>query len=137
LRQETVTATAREEEMTNIANMDNTQLQNTYWAVAQEIDRRGGRVDSYAAPHVWNLVAKILRESAPAVVIGRNDDESRRLYMTVMAQISDTALMFAKRFAEDDGFEPISWLDKCSPDPEMYPFSELWDEPDPADLEFN
>lgn len=82
----------------------------------------------YAKPHAWNLVAKILREEFP---VGRHvGEQSQRMV------VADIAVAFAKRFAEDEGFDPISWLDKCSPDPEMYPLSELWDEPDVADLRF-
>lgn len=44
------------------------------------------------------------------------------------------AINFAKRFNDDwlqaeEGlaFDPLKWLDQCSPDPDMYPLSELWE----------
>lgn len=112
----------------SVESFTDSELQSLYHQVAQEIDRRGGHVDSYAAPHVWNLTAKILRENFS------NERENSTPKIIRNNTIADIALAFAKRFAEDDGFDPISWLDKCSPDPDMYPFSELWDEPDPEDL---
>jgi hypothetical protein len=42
--------------------------------------------------------------------------------------IVDLALSFAGRFALDnDEFDPIIFLDKCSPDTERMPISELWE----------
>lgn len=98
--------------MTVTGNTPIEEVYRLHWETAQEIDRRGGRMDTYAAPHVWNLVAKILREYAST-----HD----------MRAASDLALAFARRFSEDEGFDPITWLDKCSPDPDLYPFSELWE----------
>lgn len=86
--------------------------------------------NKYAAPHVWNLVAKILREEYTKNV----GDFAFEADLSARATVADLALAFAKRFAEDEGFDPIAWLDKCSPDPEMYPFSEMWDESDLEDL---
>jgi hypothetical protein len=38
------------------------------------------------------------------------------------------AISLAKRFALDnEGFDPVMFLDRCSPDPEKYPLSELWE----------
>jgi hypothetical protein len=74
----------------------------------------------YAAPHVWNLVAKQLREQYPTGYTFNADLEAR-------ATISGLALAFAKRFMEDEGFDPIRFLDLCSPDPERYPLAELWE----------
>jgi hypothetical protein len=37
------------------------------------------------------------------------------------------ALVLAKRFEKDNPlFDPIAFLDACSPDVERYPLSELW-----------
>jgi len=79
---------------------------------------------TYAAPHVWNLVAKMLREE-----FARNTGAfTFEADLTARSTITDLALAFAKRFSEDEGFDPISWLDKCSPDTDLYPFSELWND---------
>lgn len=114
--------------MSDIDDMTLEELECMWWVVAQEIDRRGGKVDSYAAPHVWNLTAKVIREHFPTT-----SGFDMNLQRHVVAEI---ALAFAKRFAEDDGFDPISWLDKASPDIDLFPLSELWNEPDVNDLEF-
>lgn len=77
---------------------------------------------TYAAPHVWNLVAKIIRE---------NFSHERATFKVKIIRnntLADLALAFAKRFTEDEGFDPVTWLDKCSPDTDLYPLSELWEE---------
>lgn len=39
----------------------------------------------------------------------------------------DLAIALGQRFALDnEEFDPLVWLDRCSPDPENYPLSELW-----------
>ena len=112
--------------MTNTPEqLPDVQLQVLHYRAAQEIDRRGGAVDSYAAPHVWNLVAKILRETYPQ---GEWGDDPH--IPAARATLQTLVLKFAQRFAEDDGFDPLVWLDKCSPDPDLYPFSEMWEEVD-------
>jgi hypothetical protein len=119
----------------DIEKLGNNALMDLHWAVSQEIDRRGGAVDSYAAPHVWNLVAKILREEYSRLELDpewerRFPDNANKVHLQ-RRTIEMIAMDFAKRFAEDDGFDPLSWLDKCSPDTELYPFSEMWDEGSP------
>lgn len=72
--------------------------------------------------HVQNMVAKVLREEWP--VNHRNNAESRA---AAYAHVS-IALNFAKRFAEeDDSFDAPAWLDRCTPDSDLYPLSELWE----------
>lgn len=40
----------------------------------------------------------------------------------------DLALSMAQRFcADNEDFDPVFWLDRCSPDSESYPLSELWE----------
>lgn len=97
---------------------------------------------TYAAPHVWNLVAKTIREDYPtprsyAEYVSTTRMEhpfdgktELRVHRRVL---EDLALAFAKRFSEDEGFDPITWLDKCSPDPDLYPLSELWEDADTSD----
>jgi len=70
---------------------------------------------TYAAPHVWNLTAKAIREEYPTAT---------RSQRRVLEQL---ALRFARRFREDEGFDPLRWLDQCSPNTELYPFSEMWE----------
>lgn len=82
---------------------------------------------TYAAPHVWNLVAKQLRETYSILGLVGSLPEDRNGILAGQRTIEALALSFAKRFQEDEGFDPLTWLDKCSPDPELYPFSELWE----------
>lgn len=104
------------------------ELCQIHWATAQEIDRRGGRMDSYAAPHVWALVAKQIREEYAKAEYRAIDDGDQIAKMAHRRALEDLAIAFAKRFNQDAGFDPLAWLDKCSPDPVLYPFSELWEE---------
>jgi hypothetical protein len=100
----------------DLATLD--ELMQEYWKITQEIDKKGGdlKLDTYAAPHVWNLVAKTLRQSYLAW-IGKP---------TMRKAVEELALEFAKRFTQDAGFDPVKWLDQCSPDPKRYPLSKLW-----------
>ena len=73
-------------------------------------------------PHTYNLVALVMREQWPAY--HKNNAEVRAATHTHVT----IALNFAKRFTEaDPNFDPVSWLDKCSPDSDLYPLSELWE----------
>jgi len=41
----------------------------------------------------------------------------------------DLALSLGLRFqADSEDFDPYIWLDRCSPDPERWPLSELWND---------
>lgn len=41
----------------------------------------------------------------------------------------EIALRFARALADrNDNFNPLTFLDTCSPDTEYYPLSELWEE---------
>jgi len=93
-----------------------------------ELERTQERVialekNTYAAPHVWNLVAKGIRQEYASYTYSNNKvvQQSRRT-------LEKLALAYAKRFTEDEGFDPPTWLDKCSPDPDLYPFSEMWED---------
>jgi len=98
-----------------------------YWEVTQEIDKLEGnlKLDTYAAPHVWNLVAKILRERYALLTVIRTKNTPEVMHR--LREIEMLALQFAERFRRDEGFDHLAWLDQCSPDPERYPFSELWE----------
>ena len=79
--------------------------------------------NTYAAPHVWNLVAKAIRGEFEGYTF-----ENTKYAQAKRNALTDLALVFAKRFTEDEGFDPLTWLDKCSPDTERFPFSELWNQ---------
>lgn len=76
-------------------------------------------MEGYAKPYVWNLVAKILRERFP---------EEFHTMPVEREVVVDLALTFAERFMQDEGFDPLKFLDQCSPNPDLYPFSELWEQ---------
>jgi hypothetical protein len=74
----------------------------------------------------YNFVAKRLREAYP--MHGSSNmtpfKQQRRL-------LEELAITFAEKYKEDNpNFDPLVFLDQCSPDPEIYPFSELWDADD-------
>lgn len=70
----------------------------------------------------YNLVAKKLRDRFPA----RGNTDSIRLVRGVLIEL---AMEFAKSFqADNPEFDPILFLDQCSPNPDLYPISELWAE---------
>jgi len=49
--------------------------------------------------------------------------------------IINLAIELAKRFTLDnEDFDPCVWLDRCSPDPELYALSELWPGVDKQEL---
>ena len=80
----------------------------------------------WAKPHVWNMVAAVLRETWATVNIVEDDKETRLIQQHI---IETLALRFAKRWQDEDGFEPTTFLNRCSPDEELYPFAELWEFP--------
>lgn len=60
----------------------------------------------YAAPHVWNLIAKVLRDNEPRV-IGWYDD-------ALAEDMHDRLVVaFADRLSEDDGFDRDNFLRRC------------------------
>ena len=79
----------------------------------------------YAAPHVWNLVAKVLREEKHRWLQVKelptpSDDErvpvlKEGMVDAVMMGIGKTAEAFADRFEEDEGFNRLDFLTKCDP----------------------
>lgn len=75
---------------------------------------------TYAAPHVWNMVAKEIRQQWSM------ERANSKAKITRNNTLADLALSFAKRFTEDEGFDPLAFLDRCSPDTDLYPLSELW-----------
>lgn len=75
----------------------------------------------------YNFVAKRIRNNYPNnKIITPTDVIDQQAGRRV---VEDIALEFAQRFKEDNhDFDQYEWLDKCSPDPETMPFSELWEE---------
>lgn len=68
----------------------------------------------------YNLVAKKLRTHFPT-------GDNEHLQIVMRGLICELALDFARSFEEDNpNFDPIKFLDACSPDPDRYPMSELW-----------
>lgn len=81
--------------------------------------------------HMHNLVAKILRESFPETPVGEGriiTEAERNMILEQRASVTRIALAFAYRFNEEEGFDPLTFLDRCSPDTLIYPLSELWEE---------
>lgn len=67
-----------------------------------------------------NLVAKRIRDRFPTS--NTEDAKIGRHYLSLLA------LDFAGSFVDDNpSFDPIKFLDACSPDYDMFPMSELWE----------
>ena len=67
----------------------------------------------------YNFVAKRIRTQFPM-------EPSCGRERTI---ITTLALEFAVKFAEDNvQFDPLQFLDQCSPDPSVFPLSELWED---------
>jgi hypothetical protein len=78
--------------------------------------------DEWHPNKLYNTVAKVMREEWPAH--HTNNAQTRAATHTHVS----IALNFAKRFKDSDPqFDPLSFLDHCSPDPDLYPLSELWE----------
>lgn len=81
----------------------------------------------------YNAIAKEIREAMPPY--RSNEDETGRCEVRIRGTLVALALSFARRFKEDSDeasygykFNPLKFLDACSPDPDVYPLSELWEE---------
>ena len=73
----------------------------------------------FGAGH-YNILAAQIKNKFPL--------EHDSMSMTQRATLTDLALSMAKRFTLDnDQFDPLRFLDACSPDTELYPLSELWE----------
>lgn len=77
-------------------------------------------VDYYNRQHVYNLVAKVIRERLEVLI---KEPGNARTEVLVIA------LAFAHKFKKDNSsFNHLAWLDRCSPDSDLYPLSELWED---------
>jgi hypothetical protein len=75
----------------------------------------------------YNLVAKVLRDRFEEYVNdgGTTNSMTKLIQTSVVVSI---ALDFAHKFLMDNpSFDPLKFLDACSPDVDLYPLSELWD----------
>lgn len=83
-------------------------------------------VPKFSAQH-YNAIAKDIREELSRHVTQASPPDARDL--RAVSALVDLALRLARRFVEDNPqFDPIKFLDACSPDVELYPLSELWEE---------
>lgn len=80
------------------------------------------QAEQVTMPHVRNAVALVLRENWPAH--HENNAQVRAATQTHVSIAIGAAKWFAKH---DPNFNPVEWLDKCTPYPELYPLSELWE----------
>lgn len=74
----------------------------------------------------YNFIAKRIRENFD---MGGQDDTAvmRLMSQTNRAVLTDLAMDCAVKFKEDNpSFDPYKFLDQCSPDPDLYPLSEVW-----------
>lgn len=74
----------------------------------------------------YNAIAKEIREIFP--ITQYPDDRGREEFLAYgRTWLMDLALNLAKRFKKDNPrFDPLKFLDACSPNSELYPLSELW-----------
>lgn len=75
----------------------------------------------------YNFVAKRLREEYDTTR-DYPGNMSAVIQLAHNATLTDLAMSFARHFLKDnERFDPIKFLDACSPDTDLYPFSELWE----------
>lgn len=102
------------------------------------------KIKKWNAIH-YNAIAKDIREefqgylnamTANSIITTQADyDKACDTARDSIGALTRLALRFAKRFYDDcaeadEGlvFDPLMFLDQCSPDPDSYPLSELWRE---------
>lgn len=77
----------------------------------------------------YNIIAKQLR-TLYEETLGPTEDDPGEQLLTMIAQrtIEEVALRLAKRFQQDNElFDPIKFLDACSPNTDLVHMSELWE----------
>lgn len=83
----------------------------------------------------YNMVAKRFRETLDPLMQpwryeGEKTEEKRHL-LSVRGVVVNMALDFAAAFKKDNPkFDHLAWLDKCSPNVDLYPLSQLWEDED-------
>lgn len=80
----------------------------------------------------YNAIAKEIRGIFPAKEPERPDSVAGRkmheLNLIERGILTILALNLCKRFqADNPAFDPIKFLDACSPNTDLYPLSELWE----------
>jgi hypothetical protein len=76
----------------------------------------------------YNIIAAQLKTMAGELA-GTDDPGENAMAFLAQVTLQEVALRLAKRFAEDNpNFDPLQFLDACSPDSDLYPYSELWEE---------
>jgi hypothetical protein len=94
-------------------------------------------------PQHYNAIAKDIREELTTALdfykfgysdyVGKKNTTHGRNYYGVEALVK-LALRFARRFeADNERFDPLKFLDQCSPNDELYPLSELWESSSPGE----
>ena len=79
-----------------------------------------------------NAIAKDIRNELAALYFelglpGTSSADVRTIIIAQTSIINDLALRFAARFAIDNfDFDPVKWLQQCSPDENQWPLGELW-----------
>ena len=80
----------------------------------------------------YNIIASEIRELWPIDVTPSTSKYNKRKREDNMVRrgvLAQFALNMAKRFKKDyPGFRHLQWLDSCTPDPDSYPLSELWED---------
>lgn len=72
----------------------------------------------------YNQIARVLRESYQT-----HASINMSPYKEMNRMVEEIALDLASAFQEQDPFfNALEFLDQCSPDPELYPFSEMWED---------
>lgn len=72
----------------------------------------------------YNILAKQFREHLKPYMGPEHNQELLAIRGAMLLLI----LGITTRLVEDNpDFNPLAFLDKCSPDPDVYPLSELWE----------
>jgi hypothetical protein len=77
----------------------------------------------------YYAIAKEIREQVPGYET-RNSNNAEIKYRAKIREdtLIDLALSLCSRFEEDNPlFDPVEFLNKCSPDPDTMPWGELWE----------
>lgn len=84
-------------------------------------------MSKFSAQH-FNAIAKDIRDEFQRCLdeYKHPNQKLKKLYCT--DALVKLALRFADRFINDnDLFDPLKFLDACSPNTDLYPLSELWE----------
>lgn len=79
----------------------------------------------------YNIIAGQFQKHFEHIMREHQHDGAINKVMQLAAVSASTDLIvhFAQRLQKDNpSFDPIKFLDACSPDPDVYPFSEAWEE---------